>query len=256
MPIPVICTCTAKLRIADMLRGKQIQCPKCGTVHAISAKGTAAVVEGTPGKSAPAAPPKLDALLEEAGISEKEQEKLEDELEKGEVVWWAGKPDGKVAHSVGWLYACGPFFLAVVLGIVVTVMSLGPMNDLMIQIPLGLAAVLALVAGCMLPFWNRKRFSLAMYAITNRRALAWDPSFFLQVRFQAYDSADVARVRRQNVPFGKANNVGNLVFAAEVSRKNQRVVRRHGFFFIRDVAKVEKTLRQQLIDPYMDRLLE
>jgi hypothetical protein len=96
-----------------------------------------------------------------------------------------------------------------------------------------------------------------MYAITSKRALAWEGTWLGSVRFQEYVAADLARFDRIKCMFGKAEEVGSLLFGAEVSKKNpQKVLRRHGFFFIAHAPAVEKLLRERLVDTYVDQLYQ
>ena len=85
MPIPVICSCTARLRVGDHLRGQQIQCPKCGSIHVISNSGTASEGKAPTSNGTLARPaPKLADLMETSAFSPAERERLEEKLEKGE----------------------------------------------------------------------------------------------------------------------------------------------------------------------------
>ena len=75
--------------------------------------------------------------------------------------------------------------------------------------------------------------------------------------FQVYDAADLARFYRVNVPFGGRDGAGTLVFGAEASKnkkKKNEIVRYHGFFYIGRAVKVEKLIRERLVNPYTDRL--
>src|SRR5260370_42473107 len=38
MPIPVVCACSAKLKVADHLLDLDVRCPKCGSVRAAAAR--------------------------------------------------------------------------------------------------------------------------------------------------------------------------------------------------------------------------
>src|SRR5262245_63177519 len=95
MPIPIICPCSARLRVLDRLAGHEIQCPKCEAVHPVPG---AAPVNG----HAEAPPPaSREQVLQESGFSDAERERLLDEMEKGERLLWAGKPVAKYAFYLG-----------------------------------------------------------------------------------------------------------------------------------------------------------
>src|SRR5581483_2396564 len=98
MPIPVLCPCTAKLRVGDHLRGKQIQCPKCGTVYAMGpgggvARGKAPLASpggGPAGAPTPSTNPAQ--IIAASGFSSAEEDRLQTNLESDETLLWAGKP--------------------------------------------------------------------------------------------------------------------------------------------------------------------
>ena len=115
MPIPVICSCTAKLRVGDHLRGQQIQCPQCGSIHAISKKGV--VSEGKPADATPPEEeiPDFDDVMEASEFTEAEEDRLDDTLEKGEKLLWAGKPVRFYPIMIGCMIAAGLIFTAAIL---------------------------------------------------------------------------------------------------------------------------------------------
>src|SRR5438270_745782 len=73
MPIPVVCTCAAKLKVGDHLKGKHIKCPKCGSLIAVGGPN------GRTPAPAPAAKPKADLpspheVLEQSNLSPQERQ--------------------------------------------------------------------------------------------------------------------------------------------------------------------------------------
>src|SRR5215470_11666317 len=108
MPVPLICPCSAKLRIADRLKGMYIKCPRCGAFHAVgSANGHAPAPardepEERPTKELAAAT--TDEVLAASALSEPERDALLDVLEEGEQVVWADKPDAAAAFRFGWFF--------------------------------------------------------------------------------------------------------------------------------------------------------
>lgn len=251
MPIPILCPCSAKLRVSDHLKGLQIQCPKCLAIHDVAgAKPTNGVA------AAPAPVQDPEEILAKSGFSAAERERLEDELKKGERLVWAGKPEARMALVVGLGPACGGFFLAVVLVVILVLVRSKGMADWQLYLLLGSFAAVGIVAGLASPFLNRFRYAHSAYALTTRRALVWDRALYVRPRFTAYGPEDVASVTcRQYSP--KPDAIGHLTFAAEVTKIGQaRFVRFHGFFYLRGARAIEKLLREHLIDAYTDRILE
>src|SRR5262245_11825219 len=141
MPIPVVCSCSAKLKVGDHLDGKHIKCPKCGSVIPV---GSAAN-----GKAPPAAKPKpaprrsVDDVLQESGLSAAERDRLEGELDQGEQLLWAGKPVARWAFIRGWGIGAGLIFGALVMVIIWIIMSSqGALRD-----TFGLIMTLVLLGG-------------------------------------------------------------------------------------------------------------
>ena len=97
MPIPVICKCAAKLRVGDHLRGQRIQCPKCGQIHPIDQVA--------------------EHVLAESGLSEAD-EIVEKELEKGESLLWAGKPQIRSPIIQAWIGTFSLLFGNVVIAVI------------------------------------------------------------------------------------------------------------------------------------------
>src|SRR5262245_25877213 len=118
MPIPVICSCTAKLKVGDHLQGQHIKCPKCGSVIPVgSVNGSAPAPAPSPpaARAAPATPavsPKQ--VLEESRLVPEERERLEGELKRDERLLWAGKPVERLVFLRAWGISAGFFFGAIV----------------------------------------------------------------------------------------------------------------------------------------------
>lgn len=252
MPIPIICPCSAKLRVSDHLRGLQIQCPSCLTVHDV-----AGPAGGNGHAPAPPHPPAAAPLPESTSLSAEEREKLQAELEAGERLLWTGKPDARIAFLMGWAVASGLFFLALVLGGIVGLTLARGMAGWVEVLFLGGIALAALGVGVVAPFLNRSRYARTVYAVTDRKVMAWDCDLLGRGRFKAYGPEDVASLAL--LQFGqRANAIGQLAFAREVTFKfgQTKFYRTHGFFYLRGASAVERVIRQHLIDPYTDRLMQ
>src|SRR5579871_3506362 len=100
MPIPVICACSAKLKVGDHLEGKHVKCPKCGALIQVGG------AEGGPA-AAPAPAPTSEAVLQRSPLSDAEREAVEGELKEDERLVWAGKPDARAAFLRGLIVTVG-----------------------------------------------------------------------------------------------------------------------------------------------------
>src|SRR5262245_19405165 len=154
MPIPIICTCAAKLRVSDRLKGMQIQCPRCLKVHQVvggpSSNGHAA-----------AAPPPLADVLQGSGLSPDEQERLRAELQPDEALVWAGKPVARNALIMGAAFSTVFFFQTIVL-VIILVMA-GSAVGWVVGTLLGIVATLVTLAGIACPFYNQFRYVNSAY---------------------------------------------------------------------------------------------
>jgi phage FluMu protein Com len=250
MPIPILCPCTAKLRVSDHLRGQRVQCPKCQTVHHVA----------TPTADAGPTPIRKPAdIYQEAGLSASQQARLEQELEKGERLVWAGKPVMRSVMLVNFLIGGGALLLAIMLVTIALVAGRDSPNGPSLELLIFGGALT--IGGIVWPFYQRYRFGSFVYAITDKRALVWDANFFGVSKFLAYGSADVAGLKRGRA--GKDENAtGNLVFG-EIAifpwqdlRKKPGSGRAVGFLHVKNPHGVERILREYLIDAYADRLYQ
>lgn len=263
MPIPVVCPCSAKLKVGDHLQGKQIKCPKCGSLIAVGAPNGVAPASAAKTPAKPATPAKV---LEKSRLSEDERDAVKGELEKDEHVLWAGKPVADVARKRGWLMSVAAFSVAFV-GLVIVVIFLavgfvkgGVDGLLMIAIP-GLLLLGGVGAGLMMPKLAQRKAERSFYALTTRRALTWEATWFKGPQLQTYDAADLLRMYRTPITRDD-RDVGNLIFGARATTRKttqgtvQTGVQHYGFFYVPGSSEVERILREYLIDPLHDKLYE
>jgi hypothetical protein len=259
MPIPLICPCSAKLRIADHLKGQYIKCPRCGAFHAVGAANGAAAANGRPAAGPPAlpdAPADTEAALAAAGaLSEAERDKVREALEEGEHVLWADKPDAQAAFRYGWIFTAivGAVALLLVLISVGANAATGDATGLVIT--MSVIALLPLSAGLAAPFFQRWRYQKNVYAFTNRRALAWACDPFGRIQVRTYSPAQLTRVQCT----ARADGMGSLLFYREFHRNKRGQIRWisiHGFLYLRNAPAIEKQMREQLIDPFTDKISE
>jgi hypothetical protein len=268
MPIPILCPCSAKLRVNDRLRGLQIQCPRCGSVHSVGgANGTPAAPSAAPPPvpvsvrpaAAPAPPLPADtaATLSQSDLTESDRALLEQHLQAGERVVWAGKPSERMALMVG-LVATG--FLGVtalvLLIVFVSLLATGNLN-VVGGLFVGLLLVAFAAAGAAWPFWARHRARRTFYAITTQRALGWDIDLLGRATLNVYEPAEVAGVKP--MIFAKGPDApGHLFFRAgfvneRIFGMKLRYYRRWGFYNLQRAREVERILRETLIDPFLEQ---
>ncbi len=251
MPIPILCPCSAKLRVRDNLAGLEIQCPKCEAIHPVPGEPP------TNGKAAHASPAaSAKQVLANSGLSEEERERLQEELEKGERLLWAAKPVARSAFLLG-LVVTGFSCVVALMLLAVAIVTFVQKASALIGVVLIVFALVAVAAGATFPFINRRRYERTAYALTDRRALAWDCDWLARPRFKDYGPEDLAAYSKMQ--FGQsADVVGHLIFAREVVRRvgAHKITRTHGFFYIKGVPQLEKILREELLDAYTDRLMK
>jgi hypothetical protein len=265
MPIPMICDCSAKLKVGDHLRGRHICCPKCGVVMPVGpAKGASNGAASARAALVPAVDHSPDEVFAAAGLSDEERRRVEDELGRGERVLWAGKRVVRWPFLFAWGLGAGLLFTALVLILVMVLAGNGGVfqgaGGTLTLVGMGLAAAGCVAGGVAWPFLARWYAGRVVYAVTSRRALAWESDWFGKPSLKVYKPADIANLYRVDVT-RDADGVGNLVFGVEVERKKKddgyvEVRKRYGFFHIKGAAVVERLLREHLLDTYLDRLYE
>jgi hypothetical protein len=255
MPIPIICPCTAKLRVGDHLLGQHIKCPRCGAIHPVG--DAASPVAGHASAPAPAG----------GGLSEEEQERLDDILEDGEQVVWAGKPDAATAARAGRIIGYISWGLAGVLLVILAIVLVdvgGSGAAIGIAVVVGLLTVAFVAAGFGLPLYMGRRAGNTVYAFTDQRALSWTPALGGKFTLRTFTAAKVAGMTCQGVT---AEGVGSLIFESERFKSmgppgegprgpSHGGFIPAGFYYIRDVRAVEKLMRERLVNPHMDQLDE
>ena len=270
MPVPVVCSCSAKIRVPDHLAGQRVQCPKCRTVLAVPGGAADAPAPAKPpakksrGKSAPAPAPvrDIDEILAESKFTDAESDRLRDALEPGERLVWAGKTATGLHLSAvrPMATAAGGVVMSIV--ILIAILLIGAEDKgiekirMMALIPFGLIGIAAVVAVILTPLYFLRRERRSAYALTDRRVLIWDVDPLLREQFHALDPVDIAQFSRYAWK-DDADSTGSIVFARKrfLSIGPKRYSRPIGFLYIRGFVGVERLLREHLIDPYTDRLL-
>jgi hypothetical protein len=168
------------------------------------------------------------------------------ELGQDEQLIWAGQPRLDLATRAKYfLVPFGVIFagFALVWMIVAGFITFGLMA------PCGLpflAAGIALIAS---PAWLRSRARKTVYALTNQRAIIWEPGWFGSRTVRNYTSAGLGRISRTERPDGS----GDLVFE-EINTYHHNTdghgtwhTTQRGFLSIDAVREVEALVRQTLV---------
>jgi hypothetical protein len=269
MPIPVICGCKAKLKVADGLLGQKIKCPKCSkTVPVAEPKPDSpyyALYTAAP-ESAPSAPsgPALttEQVLAQSPLTEKEREKVQDELDSGERVLWAGKPDLKIAFMRGWIPASGFLFFGLILMIFlimsfVTTMNLGAL----ITVLLVLALLIVVGLGVATPYYKKWLAEKMFYTVSNKRATIWGCTRFGALLPPShFEPAELHGFFFHASPYW-GEDVGDIIFGSKTVTRGKgkdayQVTYTWGFFMVREGKKVDKIIREALVDPLLDKAYE
>jgi predicted Zn finger-like uncharacterized protein len=198
--------------------------------------------------------------FDDTDIPEDYQEKINDELTKGERIVWLGRPapelmmsNAKIAFYVG-LFGLLPLgLLLVILGFVI--------HWAMILI----GAVFALFGGlCLLAKWGTMKSMPRRncYVLTNRRCFTWlaAPGYGDLLSYNTFKLEDMKR--KDSLRF---KGMGDLIFEVVVTYETmgggsrntpQRREEPRGFLMIDNVREVEKLIRETLVDRRTDKLVD
>jgi hypothetical protein len=260
MPVPIVCSCSAKLRVADHLAGLRVQCPECQSVHAVpggsnaSSNGNGRAIRGLAGLPPVA---DVDTVLAESGYSDSESDRLRTELEAGERLAWAGKTaPGYHMSLLKPMVGAAALFTVFAVQVIATLFVAGSKAPLYMIIPCILISLAALAALIGTPFYYQKRERATAYAITDRRVMLWEIDPFLRPKFHSLGPEDIVRFARW-AKSEDPDTLGSLVFTRlRVFRFGRfKANRPLGFLYLKNYIDVERKMREHLIDPYTDRLL-
>jgi hypothetical protein len=97
------------------------------------------------------------------------------------------------------------------------------------------------------PLWSRYAAKRTCYAITDRRAILWEPRAFGAWQVRSYGPGSLRELSRVE----RADGWGDLILDEYQTRDSDggRHITRRGFFGIPNVHEVERLLRQTLIEP-------
>lgn len=270
MPIPVLCACKAKLKVADHLLGGKIKCPQCGKGQTVREPDPdhpyyhLYVAAPPPGPTAAHLSfPPPEQVLNESPLSEDERARLENELEDKERLLWTGRPDPKFAFRRGWLLAAAAYGGAVMMLIMVIVFAfVVPFADKWIPILIfSVIGGILFIAGTCYPFYRRWLTAKVFYSITGKRATIWGCNWFGRTGGPAHFSpAELHGIRREPVK-SWGPQAGDLIFGSRTVARHSRegttyITYRWGFLMLHNAVEPEKIIREVLVDPLLDRVYE
>jgi hypothetical protein len=162
------------------------------------------------------------------------------ELSTGERLVWIGQPRLDLAVRPAWFLI--PFgVLLTTIALVWTLMTL--VLTFGILAPCGLPFIAVGVLFMFSPLWLRAMARRTVYALSDRRAILWQPGWFGQVSVQSFTASGLGQMSRLERPDGS----GDLVFQVYTTGvgENAHTVRR-GFMGIDHVRDVEELVRKTL----------
>lgn len=161
---------------------------------------------------------------------------VEAELQSGERITWVDQPiPGRMARTMVPLVLFGIPWTAFAIFWVAGAAKAGgggffPLFGVpFILIGLGLLSS---------PYWTRRAARRSIYALTDRRAIVIQGSWWGSITVRSFESAQLTDLQRKQNPDGS----GDLIFSQEVRRDSDgdRRVTNIGFMGIRDVKAVEE----------------
>jgi len=199
-------------------------------------------------------------------ISDDIQKEIQQELTKKEKIRWVGRQDLEMMLFKAWFaIPVGAVFLLV--GLIAMISMLFTMEFPMSLIGVGVFFVCALISvPCMMARWLLKKFAhkRAVYVITNRRAILYGAQAYTGSKVASYSPIQLRKMERKESSYWKG--CGSLVFDYKLETVHHGGSGRRmggsstvkvpiGFIDIRDVKKVDRFLRETLIETVTDKLL-
>jgi hypothetical protein len=186
------------------------------------------------------------------------QERVSRELQPNERVVWVGQPRPDLMARPAWfMVPCGIFFLVFSIfwiGMTLTMFGAiqggpGPGGVMWMifpcfSVPFILVGLLMLAS----PIWLRARARKMVYALTNHRAIIWEPAFFGSVTTRSYTASGLGHMTKRQ----RADGAGDLIFEEFVTYGTDSQGHRtatttlRGFLAIDRVHDVEELIRRTL----------
>jgi len=167
------------------------------------------------------------------------------ELAPDERLLWVGQPRLDLATR--------PAFFLVPFGVVFAGFALVWMVGAVLLTggllaPCGLPFIAVGIGFIASPVWLRRRARKTLYALTDRRAIVWEPGWFGAIAVRSYTAAGLGRMSRTE----RSDGSGDLVFEeiltiSSTSEGTRWHTTRRGFLSIDKVREVEEMVRQALL---------
>jgi hypothetical protein len=191
--------------------------------------------------------------------------RVESELAEGERLVWVGRPlPGLYRLRSIPLLVVGIFFLGFSLlwlamtgGMALMGGGAAGQQDPALGVGIGgffgcfaLVGLFPLAIGVLLvtaPWWMGSMARKTLYALTNRRAIIFEPQLFRTVQVRSYTAAGLGAMSRVE----RGDGSGYLVFEEYTARgsNNSTTTTRRGFLAIPNVHQVEDLIRKTLLSP-------
>jgi hypothetical protein len=187
--------------------------------------------------------------------------RVESELTPGEKLVWLGQPRPSLyARASIFLVIFGVFWLTIVSGIFGAIFIGGGMAAAWAGGQQGLAGLFALIPACFsIPFWAvgigmvtspvwmRRYARRVCYAITDRRALIWEPRLFGSIQVYSFAGAGLGAMSRVE----RRDGSGDLIFQEfrGTNSEGHSTLQQRGFKAIDNVRQVEDLIRRTLLQP-------
>jgi hypothetical protein len=169
------------------------------------------------------------------------------ELGRDEELVWAGQPRVDLATRPAFFLV--PFGI-VFTGFAVVWMVVAGLFTFGLLAPCGLPFIAVGIALIASPAWLRSRARRTIYALTNQRAIIWEPTWFRSSTVRKYTPAGLGRISRHE----RSDGSGDLVFEEFTTYTNDSDGSnwhrtRRGFMGIDAVREIEELLRRTLLEP-------
>jgi Zn-finger nucleic acid-binding protein len=201
-------------------------------------------------------------VVEASEVHDKLKPQILNRLTDDERAVWVGRPLPRLVL----LRAVPPAVITMVfaVGMAIFLLASGTFNNWPIFLCLGVV----FLTGLLMPGYRWLRAQHTAYVLTNRRCLVFEPNAFGMPKVAVYMPDIVSRMKKSGSWFHKGG--GDLIFRtvtvvttthyrdrrSGASRGSSSSVSEthYGFLAIDDVARVEKLINRNLVEPYLDRV--
>jgi hypothetical protein len=195
----------------------------------------------------------------ELSLSPELESRLQSELQPGERLVWAGQPRPDLVSRQAWLLVpCGVVFTGFALFWMVTAGGMaavaggvnGGFGSLFGCFPcFGIPFVLVGLFMLTSPVWLRRQAHKTLYALTDRRAILFEPKWFRMATVRSYTAAGLSHLTRRERPDGSGDLVFEEFTTSNLDSDGNRSysTTRRGFLAIDRVREVEELVRKTLL---------